>query len=145
MLLSMRELVVWTGLGPFEVSVHSLALCVFTLLTTLRVEGIISSSWHIVFIPLYTGLVINLYYDIVLYMRMSVYSWKLHPKKFLVYIIAMNALGLGLLLFAEVSIADFLDGSSSSSRALVVMSLTLLLAYLLARMLLVFRTLKRPF
>ena len=141
----MRELVVWTGLGPFEVSVHSLALCVFTLLTTLWVEGIIASSWHLIFIPLYTGLAINLYYDIVLYMRMSVHSWKLHPKKFLVYIIGMNAFGLGLLFFTEVSIANFLDASSPSSRALVVMSLTLLLAYLLTRMVLVFRTLKRPF
>lgn len=145
MLLSMRELVVWTGLGPFEVSVHSLALCVFTLLITLRVGAIISSSWHIIFIPLYTGLAINLYYNIVLYMRMSVYSWKRHPKKFLVYIIAMNALGLGLLLFAEVSIANFLDGNSPSARALMVTSITLLLGYLLVRMLLVFRTLKRSF
>lgn len=142
MILSMRELVVWTGLGPFEVSVHSFALCVFALLTTLRVEGILSTSWHVIFIPMYVALAIVLYYDVVLYIRMSTYTWNLHPKKFLMYVIGMNALGLGLLLFAEVAVANFLDGNPPSSGALMVLALTLLLGYLFVRMFLVFRTVK---
>lgn len=142
MILSMRELVVWTGLGPFEVSVHSFALCVFALLTTLRVEGILSASWHVIFIPMYVALAIVLYYDVVLYIRMSTYTWNLHPKKFLMYVIGMNALGLGLLLFVEVAVANFLDGNPPSSGALMVLALTLLLGYLFVRMFLVFRTVK---
>lgn len=138
----MRELVVWTGLGPFEASVHSFALCVFTLLTTLREEGILSASWHVIFIPMYIALAIVLYYDVVLYIRMSTYTWNLHPKKFLMYVIGMNALGLGLLLFAEVAVANFLDGNPPSSGALMVLALTLLLGYLFVRMFLVFRTVK---
>lgn len=64
----MGESVIWIGLGPSEVSVHTaqFAVCVFTLLTTLSFEGILSSSLHVIFIPMYVALAIILYYDVVL-------------------------------------------------------------------------------
>ena len=139
MLLSLRELIVWTGLGPFEVSIHSFALFVFTLLTILRVEGVFSPSWHIIFIPLYVALGITVCYDLILYIRMAVYGWQ-RVRRFLLFVTAANAVGLAVLLFVEFSIADFLDGRTDS--VTVVFSLCTVLGYLVFRIPFAFRALR---
>ena len=142
MILSLRELIVWTGLGRFEASLHSFALAVFMILTMLRVEGVFSSSWHVVFIPLYVALGLTVYYDLILYIRMVAFVWKSDIKKsFLLLMLLTTLAGIGLLLFAEYSIADFLDRREDSST--MVLALTFLLAYLFGRMVFVYRTVKR--
>ena len=145
MLLSLRELIVWTGLGTFEVSLHCFALCIFTVLTTLRVEGLLDTSWHVVFIPLYVALATMIYYDVILYLRMANFMWKQpqqRARRYVCYMITASVVAAGLMMFAEYSVANFLDNSSRPSSSLII-SLTLLLGYLLFRMLFVFRALRR--
>ncbi len=139
MLLSLRELVVWTGLGPFEASVHAFSLAILSLLLTLRVEDVFNPSWHVIFIPLYAALGITTYYDIILYIRMFSFGWK-ESKRFLLYILLMNLLGVGVLLATEVVVAEYLDGRAAP--ATLVVFIALIFGYLLARMPLAFRALK---
>ncbi len=138
MLLSLRELVVWTGLGPFEVSIHSFSLAVFTLLVTLRAEGVFSPPWHILFSPLYVALGLTAYYDAILYIRMFSFAWK-KSRRPILYMLLTSVIGLGLLLATEYNIAEFLDGRAESGT--LVTFLCLIFLYLLARMPLAFKAL----
>ena len=149
MLLSVQELIVWTGLGPFEVALHSLALLVFTLLSTLRLEGVISTSWHAVFSPLYVALGLHLYHLSIVSARMVVWGFQSSSpsrwaKKMLIasltFLISTNLAGVGVLLFVEYSTAAFLNGGGSPD--VLISSLALLLVYLVARLCFVCRTLK---
>lgn len=136
MLLSLRELVVLTGLGPFEASIHAFSLAVLTLLTTLKVEEVFNPSWHVIFIPLYIALGVTVYYDTILYIRMFSFGWK-ESKRFLLYMLLMNALGIVLVLLAEYYVAEYLDGRAESSALIV--TLSLLFMYLFVRLPLAFR------
>lgn len=142
MLLSLQELIVWTGLGPFEVALHSFALLIFTFLTTLQLEGVVDTSWHAIFSPLYVALGIHSYYTTVLSVRMLTWGLRHTSKKALLYIIVSSALGIGLLIYVEFSIAGFLNGDTNKSS--LITSVVLLICYLLARIVLVVRALHRP-
>ena len=142
MLLSLQELKVWTGLGPFEAALHSFALLIFTFLTTLQLEGVVDTSWHAIFSPLYVALGIHSYYTTVLSVRMLTWGLRHTSKRALLYIIVSSALGIGLLIYVEFSIAGFLNGDINKSS--LITSVVLLICYLLARIVLVFRALYRP-
>lgn len=142
MLLSLQELIVWTGLGPFEAALHSFALLIFTFLTTLQLEGVVDTSWHAIFSPLYVALGIHSYYATVLSVRMLTWGLRHTSKRALLYIIVSSALGIGLLIYVEFSIAGFLNGDINKSS--LITSVVLLICYLLARIVLVFRALYRP-
>lgn len=142
MLLSLQELIVWTGLGPFEAALHSFALLIFTFLTTLQLEGVVDTSWHAIFSPLYVALGIHSYYTTVLSVRMLTWGLRHTSKRALLYIIVSSALGIGLLIYVEFSIAGFLNGDINKSS--LITSVVLLICYLLARIVLVCRALYRP-
>ena len=146
MLLSLQELIVWTGMGPFEVALHSFALLFFTLLSTLQVEGVISTSWHAVFSPLYVALGLHVYHLSVVSVRMVVWGFQStrSAKKTLAAVLAFllttNLAGVGVLLFVEFATAAFLNGGENPD--ILITSLVLLLGYLVARLCFVYRTLK---
>ena len=144
MLLSLRELVVWTGLGPLEVALHSFALVVFVCLTTLQLEGAIAASWHAVFSPLYVALGLHLYYLSVLSVRMV--TWGLQQtrcaKRALPFLIASHLAGVGSLLFVEFATAAYLNGGVAPDK--LIWSLALLLVYLSIRLCFLFATQKSP-
>ena len=148
MLLSLRELITWTGLGPFEASLHCFALCLVSILSTLRLTDTLNTSWHVVFTPLYLALALTVHFNIVLFIRMVWYvkeeSWRKNEKRLLATIIIFNAIGIVLLSSMEYSIAEYLergnDPTSTISSGLIV-TVTLFLGYMLARMYLVHRTL----
>ena len=142
MLLSLREFTVWTGAGPFEAFLHCLGLLLFTILTVLRVEGQISSSWHVVMTPLYIALGTTVYFNVILYLRMALSMWKRSKRRLWAVMMVVGLPGPGVLLFAEYSLADFLDGGSSSSSSMLVTSVCLLLGYLFVRAGFTYRALK---
>lgn len=143
MLLSLREFTVWTGAGPFEASLHCLGLLLSTVLTVLRVEGRISTSWHVVMTPLYVALGTTVYLHVILYLRMALSVWKRSKRRLWVAMTMLGLPGPGVLLFAEYSLADFLDhGGSSSDSSMLVTSVSLLLGYLFVRAGFAYRALK---
>lgn len=145
MLLSLPELIVWTGLGPFEVALHSFGLLIFTCLTTLRLEGVISSSWHVIFSPLYVALGLHLYYLSVMSVRMAVWTIKLSrcAQRALACLIAVNIFGIGVFLYFQIAMADFLNNTNSPDKIdNLLTSLVILVAYLITRLVFVCRTLR---
>lgn len=152
MLLSFRELIVWIGVGPFEVTIHCLGLLVFTLLLAIRVEGHLSTAtWHTIFIPLYISLALHAYFSLVLFVRMMAFvvqrirerSKKCRRLSIPLYIIICNTVGLGLLFYVQYCIASYLD--EQDLRLNLVIASTLFLGYFLARFILVYRTLKEKY
>lgn len=144
MLLSIRELITWTGVGPFEVAVHCLSLSLFSILAVLRIEDVITSTWHSVFIPLYVATAINFYYDVILFIRMTDLALNSHSRKmkrFVVFLVLANLLGLSLLIFMEQSIAEYLD-IGGGYHAVLVTAVTLFLGYFFVRLFFVYRSLK---
>lgn len=132
MLLSMREMVVWLGVGPFEAFLHSVGLLFFVLLLTLRVEQVLMGTWHIVFIPLYTALALDAYYNAIQYTR--IINFVVREKQnifFSIFHFVMLLIRITLLVYAEIETANVLDGSSEEEY--------LILPYLLIFCFLVFR------
>ena len=142
MLLSLREMIVWLGLGPFEAFLHSLGLLVFSFLLTLRVEGVISvdTSWHVVFSPLYVAIAVDTYFNMLMYTRMAANAYDYSRDIiFVVLYLALILLRIALTLYTEVEIARVLDGTAEVDAlvAPVVMDVT----YLSLRITPLFRTL----
>ena len=142
MLLSQSELRVWTGLGPLELALHSFGLVVFTCLASLQAEGVISTSWHAIFSPLYVALVLHVYYLAVLSARLVM--WGFQPprsdKAVLTIMIASSFAGVAVLFYVEYATAGFLNGTERQAN--LVTSFVCLLVYLFVRLFFVHRTLK---
>ena len=146
MLLSHRELISWTGLGPFEASLHCFALCLISILSTLRLTNTLNVSWHVIFIPLYVTMALTVHYNVVLSIRLVWYIkkkvWRKREKRLTVALIIFNAVGMVLLFFLEYSLAEYLERGSDYSTGLAT-TLALVLGYLFGRMFLVHRSLKQ--
>ena len=143
MLLSVQELMLWTGLGPFEVALHSFGFIVFTCLVTLQLEGVISTSWHSVFSPLYVAVGLQLYYLSVMSVRMAV--WGFQPplptkRTLLAFIIASGFAGVAVLFYAEYATAAYLNGTGAKDN--LITSFVCLFVYLFIRLIFIFRSLK---
>lgn len=113
MLLSLREMIVWLGLGPFEAFLHSLGLLVFSVLLTLRVEGVLSAStsWQLVFSPLYVAIAVDTYFNMVMYTRLAANAYDYgRDRIFVVVYLVLVLLRIALTLYTEVEIAQVLDG-----------------------------------
>ena len=150
MILSIRELVTWTGLGPFEASLHCFALCLVSILSTLRLTDNLHTSWHAVFVPLYAALALTVHFNVVLFIRMVWYikkeSWRRREKKLTALIVVFNVVGLVLLFLLEYVIAEYLeqgsDSASNHDRGLITM-VSLFFGYFVARLFVVHRSLIR--
>ena len=144
MLLSLQELIVWTGLGPFEVALHSIGLLIFTCLLTLQLETVIDTSWHAVFSPLYVALGLHVYYLVVVSARMATWCVQRARKSTAAVVIITSAsfFGAGLLFYVEYAIASYLDGTIEQQHLQA--SLTTFIAYLFIRLIVVYRALMRP-
>ncbi|KAL1116605.1 hypothetical protein AAG570_005077 [Ranatra chinensis] len=73
MFFSLNELVQWLGLTVFELWINLISLCVFSVLVTLRTEGITDQSpdtWWIVFSPLFIADALNAYFCTIVLIRM---------------------------------------------------------------------------
>ena len=151
MLLSQRELITWTGLGLFEASLHCFALCLLSILSTLRLTNAIDVSWHTVFIPLYTAVGLTVHYNVVLFIRLVWYvmkkTWEKKDKRLTLSLTIFNSVGIVLLFFLEYSMAEYLERSVADSDedygGTLATTLTLFLGYLFARIFLVHRSLHR--
>lgn len=72
-MFTLNEIVLWSGLTVFEIFTNLVALLIFTILLTLRVEGYIPAttlSWYGVFSPLFCADLANAYFCIIVGIRM---------------------------------------------------------------------------
>lgn len=130
-------MIVWTGVGPFEIALHSFAFLVFTCLTTLQLEKVVATSWHAIFSPLYVALGLHLYYLAIVSSRMTIWGYENTSKKMLISVIPASFIGIGLLLYVEYSTAGFLEGTVTQPS--LIASYVALIIYLFIRMFFVYR------
>lgn len=145
MLLSVEELIVWTGLGPFEIAIHSLGLAVFTCLVALQLEGIILTSWHVIFSPLYVTLGLHLYYLTILSTRMIIWTFQPPrlPKKVATTVIVTSLIGLiATIFYVEYATASYLNGTENQE--VLASSYGTLVAYLFTRLIFLYRSHRSP-
>lgn len=69
MFLTLNELVRWFGMTVFEIWVYLVTLLVFTVLTTLKQEGVAEMSWWSTFTPLFAADGVNAYFCIIVFIR----------------------------------------------------------------------------
>lgn len=79
MLFALQELVRWLGLTVFEMLVHLIALLVFTVFLSLRLDEIAFTStspssydWWIVFSPLFVADALCTYFNIIVLIRLYI-------------------------------------------------------------------------
>lgn len=74
MYFQLHELLRWLGLTAFEVFTALSCFLVFTILVTLKVEGILSAgtSWWVVFSPLFVSDALNGYFCVIVFIRMYI-------------------------------------------------------------------------
>jgi hypothetical protein len=141
MLLSLREMVVWLGLGPFEAFIHSTGAVFFILLLTLQVENALNTSWHVIFIPLYVAMIIDCYYSVIQFTRIVLYAIDNRENiRFAIFYFFLLIIRLGTMLYAEIEIANFLNGSTTITS--IVPPFALFFFYLLFRLIPIFRLVK---
>lgn len=144
-MLLLREIVVISGVGSFELAAHSLGLFVFSILLTLRVELILNSSWHIIFIPLYTALIIDGYYTVIQLTRLVLHALKDEKEKsFLFFSFILSLFGgvrLGALIYLEIETANMLEYQTSFTS--LIAPIALIFSYTALRTLFVFKTIDR--
>lgn len=71
MFFQLRELLRWLGLTVFEIWVAVLSFTIFTILLTLKVDGILPGlNWWHVFSPLFISDAANSYFCVIVFIRM---------------------------------------------------------------------------
>lgn len=69
MFFTLKELVKWLGLTAMEIWLHLLSLLVFSLLLVLKYHSVLTSSWWIIFCPLFVCDGLCAYFAIIVFIR----------------------------------------------------------------------------
>ena len=70
MTFTLKELVRWLGMTVFEIWMNLVWLFVFSIIAVLKYEGVLSTSWWNIFIPLFISDALNAYFCIIVFIRM---------------------------------------------------------------------------
>jgi hypothetical protein len=72
MFFTLKEASIWSGLSPFELLWHTLALTVFSVLLILKTDNILGYgdvAWSQIFIPLFVAKMCNAYFSVIVFIR----------------------------------------------------------------------------
>lgn len=69
MIFTLRELVRWLGLTMIEILLNLVAIAVFSVMATLKLEKQIAMSWWTTFIPLFICDGLNAYFCVIVFIR----------------------------------------------------------------------------
>ncbi|CAL1288712.1 unnamed protein product [Larinioides sclopetarius] len=69
MIFSLKELVKWLGLTIIEILLNLIAVTVFSVMATLKLENYISMSWWSTFVPLFICDGLNAYFCVIVFIR----------------------------------------------------------------------------
>ena len=70
MLLTLREVILWTRMSAFELFLHLLSTLVFSVLAAAKLEGHLDVPWPSVFTPLFVCDGLNTYLCLILFVRL---------------------------------------------------------------------------
>ena len=70
MFFTLKELVRWFGMTVFEIWIHLVSILIFSVLAVLKHENIMTSTtWWIVFLPLFIADGLNAYFCMIVFIR----------------------------------------------------------------------------
>lgn len=138
MLLSMKEVVAWTGAGPFEISIHAMSWLWFTIFLLLKLEDVWNISYYHVFIPPFTAVGVHIFFLIILVTKFIIRE----PQKYVVYITLLLLILplLSMLLFAEIELSRYLEDGNENDLDGFVVAMSILMAILFFSTFVMFRT-----
>lgn len=129
MFFSLKELIRWLGLTVFEIWMHLIAISLFSMLAVLKYESVISLSWWVVFIPLFTCDGVSAYFCIIVFIRMyKDLDFRAAGVRFI-----SSLLSLTLLFVFKILLCQKLDRSRLITCAEVLSPLFILLQIILIR------------
>ena len=138
MLLSMKEVVAWTGAGPFEISVHVMSWLWFAIFLLLKVEDVWNISYYHVFIPPFVAIGIHFFFLIILVTKFIIQE----PKKYIIYITLLLLILpiLSMLLFAEIELSRYLESGSDNDLDGFIVAMSIFFSILFFSIFVMFRT-----
>ena len=138
MLLSMKEVVAWSGAGPFEISVHVMSWLWFTIFLLLKVEDVWNISYHHVFIPPFVAIGVHFFFLIILVTKFIIQE----PKKYVIYITLLLLIlpVLSMLLFAEIELSRYLESGSDNDLDGFIVAMSIFFSILFFSIFVMFRT-----
>lgn len=129
MFFTLKELVRWLHMTAFELWLQVMSVLMFSILAVLKYEGVLTVSWWIIFVPLFTCDGLNAYFCIIVlirqYMEMDL---KTASVRFLT-----SALYLILLFLFKLLLCQRLSGQKDISSSEVVGPLFVLLQIVMVR------------
>lgn len=134
----MKEAVAWTGIGPFEISVHAMSWLWFTVFLLLKLEGVWDISYHHVFIPPFVAIGVHFFFLIILVTKFIIRD----PKKYVIYITLLLLIlpVLSMLLFAEIEISRYLESGDDNDLDGFIVATSIFLSILFFSIFVMFRT-----
>ena len=129
MFLTLKEIVKWLGVTVFELWLNILAVLVFSLLVTLKLEGVLTSTWWNIFIPLFACDGLNTYFCVIVFIRMyQEREYRAGALRLLSSLVCLTCLFVCQLLFCQK-----LEGQNTLSYSEVFASVFIALQVLLVR------------
>jgi len=140
MLMSMKEVVAWTGTGPFEISFHAMSWLWFTVLLLLKVEDVWDISYYHVFIPLFAAVGIHIFFLAILVTKFVLLRHnRTHAVTYITLLLLILPL-LSMLLLAEIQISHYLEKDDDDSLEGFTIAASIFISLLFLSMFVMFRT-----
>ncbi|CAD5213078.1 unnamed protein product [Bursaphelenchus okinawaensis] len=133
-MLTLRELRKWTGITPFELLLHLVAIFVSTILFAAKWFGLVTISYWHVFGSMFLAAGLNLYFVFIVALRVYVEEKQL--RRFLAIFLRASMHGLFLMFLCQKIEGDFEHGQVAiqTSYGVVFMPVWILLAGLAGQM-----------
>jgi len=109
MFFTLKEIVSWIGLTVFEIWINLFSITIFSILFALKVDGVLSESWWIIFSPLFISDGLNAYFCVIIFIRLSLYYTTLKAS---LYRASWSAIFLGLTFVFKFLLCKKLTGQS---------------------------------
>ena len=134
----MKEVVAWTGAGPFEISVHVMSWLWFTIFLLLKIEDVWNITYYHVFIPPFVAIGVHFFFLIILVTKFIIRE----PKKYVIYITLLLLILpiLSMLLFAEIELSHYLESGSDNDLDGFIVAMSIFFAILFFSIFVMFRT-----
>ena len=134
----MKEVVAWTGAGPFEISVHVMSWLWFTIFLLLKIEDVWNITYYHVFIPPFVAIGVHVFFLIILVTKFIIRE----PKKYVIYITLLLLILpiLSMLLFAEIELSHYLESGSDNDLDGFIVAISIFFAILFFSVFVMFRT-----
>nr|CAB3267067.1 transmembrane protein 203-like [Phallusia mammillata] len=118
MLYDNRELLKLVGFSVFELWMQTLAVIIFTIFLTLKVEEAIDWSWWSIFIPLFTADGCSLYFSTIVFIRAIAAGDKTNAYRRALWVASC----LALLFLFKMLLCQGLERNPSSAQASLILA-----------------------